>query len=200
MYDLRREIEKTKKMEDVVDLLVDFDRNDLMSECSNLREVFHNISRSVSFFDYDIVKLLTNNLGSKRLKKRLHRYKEKFQEFSKRRICELPCDAFGDAVGSEKRYVIKIDKSLDTLTVEQLATLHYKMNAILGHELLQLRRFEDGCVQLTFRTLKKGSLKITPEAQQRLRKLGVLNVHFGDQFVDVAITDISSFGKLLYLQ
>ena len=68
----------------------------------------------------------------------------KFQRFSKRCVCEIPRDAFGEGQREndfeEKGnvYVIKTDNSLDVLTLEELQRLKYCMNRILGHELLGL--------------------------------------------------------------
>jgi hypothetical protein len=101
-------------------------------------------------------------------------------------VCECSSDAFGDIEKSEKVYAIKIDKSFDTLTAEELQKLKYKMNKILGHELLRLLRVEDGCIQLIFRTLKNNNLTISAKAQQELREAGVLSVTFGGKCVDVS--------------
>ena len=73
--------------------------------------------------------------------------------------------------------MIKIDESLDVLTLEELKRLEYRMNRILGH-LLRLLKVEDGCVQLHFLTLsqRRGGLNLSIQAQQALKKLGVINI------------------------
>ena len=191
VFDLKRNIEETSKMEDVITLLQFYDSNnfkELLSECKNLTEVFEKISHFVSFFDYDLIKLLTRKLGSNAIKKKLYKYKKKFQDFSKRRLCECPSNAFGDGADdkSEKVYVIKTDKSLESLTVNEVQTLERSMNRILGYEFLRLLRVEDGCVQLTFRTLRKGDMLPVPSQDRvALRKLGVLSIRFGGQIVDM---------------
>ena len=200
VFDLQRSIEETNiSLKDFKNLLNYFDKKkfeQLLSECKNLQEAFNTISNFFSFFDFDIIKLLTRKFGSKDVKKKLERYKERFQKFSKRCVCEVPSDAFGEPEKSEKVYAIKIDKSLKSLTVEELKKLNYKMNRILGHQSLRLLHIEEGCVQLTFRNLKRDNLKISFKAQEALRKMGVLSISYGDQLEGLTAIKANS-GELL---
>lgn len=204
VLDLQRHLKKTGKPEDVFTLLKVFygkvTYEKLIGNCKSLTEVFDKISSIASFFDYDVIKLLAHKLGSPSIKKKMTKYKKRFQEFSKCCICECPKNGFDDGVKSEKVYVIKINKSLNSLTVEETQKLKYEMNSILGHELLRFMCVEDGCVQLTFCTLKSDNLNIPIEAQQKLRKLGVLSVSYGNKVVPISeilsITD-DNFGEPL---
>ncbi len=184
VFDSQRSIMERSTLEDVKNLLEYFDRETfvyLLRECESFQELFKRISNLISFFDYDIIKLLTRKFASNRVKKKMEKYKKKFQEFSKRCVCELPSDAFGEPAQSEKVYAIKIDKSLNSLTVDDLAKLKYKMNRSLGHESLKLMRIEEGCVQLIFKSIKKDKLKISFKVEEELRKIGVLSISYGDQ-------------------
>lgn len=199
VLDLQKSIEETSKLEHVMTLLKFYDKNfeEVSHDCRSIADVFHKISKYASFFDFDLIKHLTQKLGSVAMKKKMFKYKKKFQEFSKCRVCECPSDTFGEVDKSEKVYVLKIDKSLSTLTVEELEKLKYNMNSILGcNVLLRLLDIKDGCIELTFRTLKSDDLKIPVKAQQALRKLGVLSLSFSDKSLDISdIQDEISFGE-----
>ena len=190
IYNLLRDIEASKsvKLEDIITYLKI--RCDASFEGSSLSKVFVKLSKYVSFFDFGIIKLLTYNFGSNTLKKKLKKYKRRLREFCERRVCECPSNVFGDAEKGEKVYVIKIDKSMYTLTVEQLQKLCYEINKILGHKLLRLLRVDEGCVRLTFRTFENEVFSVTQDQMQDLKKLGILSIQFGEQFVK--ISDVSS--------
>ena len=193
VHDLKKSIEGTSTIEDVLTLLKFYDKNNfekLLCNCQTLGDVFNTLSDFVSFFDYDLLKLLAKKLGSPEVQKKFEAYKKKFQRFSKRCVCEIPQGAFGEGQGKENGsvYVIKTDDSLSlgVLTLEELKRLEYRMNRILGH-LLKLLKVEDGCIQLHFLTLsqRRGGLNLSTQAQQALRKLGVLTVSCSGQMVDL---------------
>ena len=114
---LKQDMESTTKLEDVVLFLInnikDKGFEEVMYNCKNLSEVFRHLSNFVSFFDFDLVKLLTHHFGSPAMKKKLKKYEKKFQNYSKRRVCECPKDAFGETKESDDIYKIKADKVLD---------------------------------------------------------------------------------------
>ncbi len=187
VLNLKKDIEKSCTLEDVITLLIlKYDLEKLLSDCKNLTEVFRKIKKYFSFFDFGLIKLLAHNFGSSTFKKKLKKYKKKFQNYSKRRVCECPGDAFGSAEDSEKVYNIKTEEDFKTLTVEQLEKLEYEMNKILGHKLLRLLSINEGCVELTFRVSLEDELTVTEEQQQALRKLNILCISFGDTIVEIS--------------
>ena len=190
LYNLSHDIKtsKTVKFEDIITFLKI--RCDASFEGSSLSEVFVKLSKYVSFFDFGIIKLLTCQFGSNTLKKKLKKYKGRLREFCERRVCECPSNVFGDAEKGEKVYVIKIDESMYTLTVKQLEKLCFEINKILGHRFLRLLRVDEGCVRLTFRTFENDVFSVSQDQVQELRKLGILSIQFGEQFVK--ISDVSS--------
>ena len=68
---------------------------------------------------------------------------------------------------------------------------------ILGHEQLRLLKVEEGCVQLHFLTLsqRRGGLNLSTQAQQALRKLGVLTVSCGGELVDLTKAPVNIPGS-----
>ena len=188
VFDIMKDIEKSRSLDEVVSLLtfsMKTGSEEFESHCSSFGEVFRKISNLVSFFDYDLLKLLIHKMGSSSVKKKLKKYKQKFQQFTKRCVCEVPKGAFGDANKSEKVFVIKCDKSIETMTLEELHKLQYKMNKILGHKLLRLLDVKDGCVELAIRCLEchTHNLNISKKQRKDLKKLNVLSIRYGDTYV-----------------
>ena len=179
VIDLQKDIEKNSNLETVTTYLKAYDKplfeKLLLSDCVSIREVFSKILDYISFFDFEIIKILTH-IASKDMKKKFQKYKAMFKEYSKRRVVECPSDAFGDAKESEKIYIFKMDTILDSLTAEELKHLCYEIKAILKFKLLRLLKIKDGCAQLTFRGFEAD---ITEEQQQELRNVGVLSISYG---------------------
>ena len=163
--------------------------------CKSLAEVFNHLSDFVSFFNFDLVKLLTHHFGSPAMKKKLKKYKKRFQNYSKRRVCECPKDAFGKAKKSDKIYKIKTDEVLETFTVGDLNKLEHEIRKILGHKLLRLLKVEDGCIELTFRVFNCNDFDISEDQKQALSDLGALSVTCRQNFLNISHEKTS--GKLL---
>ena len=202
---LKQDMESTAKLEDVIFLLnqtcgsKDNDFKESMRACKSLLEVFDHLSDFVSFFNFDLVKLLTHHFGSPAMKKKLKKYKKRFQNYSKRRVCECPKEAFGKVEKSDKIYKIKTDKLLETFTVDDLNKLEHEIRKILGHKLLCLLKVEDGCIELTFRVLNCNDIDISEDQKQALGDLGVLSVTCGQNVVVISTkTHEKASGKLLY--
>ena len=133
---LKQDMESTAKLEDVVLLLShtcgskDNGFKESLRACKSLSEVFNHLSDFVSFFNFDLVKLLTHHFGSPAMKKKLKKYKKRFQNYSMRRVYvyERPKDASGEA---NKIYIIRTDKVLETFTVGDLDELKHEIRKIL---------------------------------------------------------------------
>ena len=184
IFDLQKEIEKNSTLQTVITCLIAYDKSyESLLGSASLSEVFNRILKHSSFFDYKIFKLLIRKVGSTKTRIRLKKYEAMFKEYSKRRVVECPSDAFGDVEKSEKVYVLKTDKILESLTTAELTDLCHEMNAILNLNLLRLLKVEEGCVQLTFRGLEDDKFNTTKDQQQALRNLGVLTITYGDQII-----------------
>ena len=199
---LKQDMESTAKLEDVVLLLSqtycseDSDIKESLRACKSLAEVFNHLSDFVSFFNFDLVKLLTHHFGSPAMKKKLKKYKKRFQNYSKRRVCECPKEAFGKPEESDNIYKIKTDKILDKFTFEDLKKLEHKISKILGHKLCLLK-VEDGCIELTFRVFNCNDFDISEDQKQALSDLGVLSVTCGQNVVIISTkTHEKASGKL----
>ena len=198
---LKQDMESMAKLEDVVLLLTNNIKDKGFEEdlynCKKLSEVFRHLSNFVSFFDFYLVKLLTHHFGSPAMKEKLKKYKIRFQNYSKRRVCECPKDAFGEVEKSDKIYKIKTDKILENFTVKELDKLQHEIRKILGHKLIRLLKVEDGCIELTFRVLNCGDFDISEDQKQALSDLGVLSVTCRNKKNVIIHTDKAS-GKRIF--
>ena len=199
VYDLQKNIEKTSNIRDLVNALKFLDDKkivEILADCSSIAEVFDRLSPYFSFFDFEVIKLLTKKFGSEFNKEKMERYKKMFKDYCKQRVCECPSDAFGDVEKSEKAFVIKTDKHIKSLTVDELKSLKYRISQSLKLQ-LRLIHIDDGCVQLSFRALGTDGMVITKEQQQLFSKLGVLSISYGRVNIFTADpVEITSDGKI----
>ena len=203
LLSLQQDIESTAKLEDVVSLLLftfkDKGFEEVMRACESLTEVFRQLSNFVSFFNFDLVKLLAHHFGSPAMKKKLKKYKIKFQDYSKRRVCECPTNAFSDSEveSSDKIYGIKTDKSFESFTLEDLNKLEHEIRKILGHMLLRLLKVKGGCIELFFRVFNcRDDFDVSKDQVQAFRDLGVLRVTFRNKIVSISAIKPQAPGKL----
>lgn len=199
IFKLQRNIEKTSTMEDVRNVLLTFDEkfDEMLSSCTSIAAVFSIIIPYISFFDFEIIKLLTSTLGSRSNKQKLKKYKKMFAEFLKQRICECPNDAFGDSEEAERSLVIKIDKKISELTNEKYQKFKSEVSRILKCT-LRLLKVEDGCVELTFRALVSNQMlnNITTDQRNMLSKLQVICISYDEKNI-ITICNSSTKAKVL---
>ena len=188
VYDLQKYIDNNNKFGEVQTILKLLDHekfHTILSDCSNTEEVFEKLHPHFSFFDFDIIKLLTSKLGSQSNKKKLKKYKKMFVEYSKQRVCEIPNDAFGDENKSEKVFVFKVDKHIKTLKLEEVMKLKYEICKLLKID-MSLLRIDEGCVKLSFINLGTEEIVITKEQQEALKNLSVIKIQYKNNVLDLS--------------
>ena len=194
VFNLQEDLEKNSKLDKVITLLIYYEESleAELRDCKSVVMVFQRIRKYVSFFDYELIKILAKHLGSSKLNKRLSKYKAHFQEFAKRHICECPSDQFTDLECEEaeskpeKFYIIKMeDETMDKLTVKQLKNFQCKLNKTLGQKFLKIVKVEDGCVQVTFKTFSSSDFAVSDEQQRALSSLGVITISCGSESVHI---------------
>ena len=125
---------------------------------------------------------MINKFGTPRNKEALEDFRNSFQDYSKRRICECPSDTFGSGEESEKTLALKSEMEIDKTTVEEFEKLEYAMRRALGGPVLRLLHIDEGCIELKYRVLDDGIIDaITEEQQLALQSLGFVNISYGDQ-------------------
>ena len=93
VFDLKISVQKSWQVEDVKYLLSSRQKRfeELLSSCTTVSDVFIKASPYWSFFNLDIIKLLTRKLGTESDKKKLERYTERYRIYAEKRlVCECP--------------------------------------------------------------------------------------------------------------
>ena len=190
VYCLQDHISTTCKVEDVASYMELYDKpfKEILCDCKEIVELFSRLSDYFSFFDHGIIRMLTQKFGSEACKKKFKKYRKKFQEYSKRCICECPVDAFGDvgnSTSSSSCYVIKVKEDINRFTVKELDKFKYSLNEVLKQKCLRLVHIDKGCIELTLRALSVSTLDLSEATQQELRNISVLSVQYGDKWYDL---------------
>ena len=182
IFKLKQYIRANFTIEEVVEVLLDYDKNRfkmLLSDCNSVADVLDKISDHYSFYDYSVIKVLTQNLGSNANKTNLQKYKTRFREFWKRRICKIPSDALSDVKDEGEKFKVKLDKELGALTGDDIEKLKYEMRKTLKHN-LQFLYAEEGCALLVFRDFDH-SANISKEQQLALKGIDILSICYGQE-------------------
>ena len=185
---LQHDLERSGiEVEEIVDILVGYDKHfkTVLSNCTRMSPLFREIGEYMSFFDYNILEYLIDEYGSDTIKKRLKKYEDEFEDFSKRRVIECPSNAFGESEKSEKVVKLISDKELDKLTVADLRKFKQRVYRILGYKLIKVVKVEGGSVKITFRMFEIDKISITKEQRISLQREGVISITYGDQHIDL---------------
>lgn len=153
---------------------------ELLAQCSTTEQVFEKLHPHFAFFDFNIIKLLTSNLGAESHKKRLKQYKKMFKKYSEQRVCECPSDTFGEVKKSEKVLVFKVDRHIRELKVEEILKLQIETLELD----LRLLHVDNGCVKLSFRAYNTlDEIVITEDQQKAICKLGVIGIRYDNEII-----------------
>ena len=166
----------------------------LWEGCDTMTEAFRRVSRFCSFHDHHIIKLWIKKFGGRKNKEALKSFKQKIQEYSKRRVCECPSNAFGKARKPEKVLSLESKIELNKMTIEEFRKLEKRMKSALGGPVLRLLHIDEG-FKMKYRTLDDGIIDaITEEQQLALQNLGFVNISYGDQSLDLS-SQVSTVDK-----
>ena len=135
-----------------VKVLDEEDRREIKT-AKTLSEVFIVLQNYISFFNYHIIKHIIDQHGATRDHTWLEEYLEKFHDFCKRSIFELPQDAFTSnsrARKTAKIFTLKCTEGVSTMQGVKRATGDIARIFHLKSSALQLCSVEKGCVELQF--------------------------------------------------
>lgn len=194
VFDLQKSVERTHKLEDVLDILKFRDRNfpQQLHDCKTISQAFCEASSYWSYYDYEIVKLMTNQLGTEKCKQRLKRYQMRLKHYSKRRVCECPSNAFGRADRSEKVLSLKSNlPKLEELTLEEFEKFESAIKVVFRRRVLRLLDLNEDSIELNFRTLDDSVIDITDEQKSALKNMGFVNIKYGDISFDLSSLNTS---------
>lgn len=184
LFEVKKDI-KIITAEELIDFLTGkyYDYEELLKNCTSHNDVFKELSEYYSFFSYDLMEHIAKQFGSAGIKKEMKRYKQKFQKYAKRRVCECP-SVYGDARDSEKVFKIKIEADIGSMCANEVKRYEKELQDILGHRSLCLLEIKDGCVELIFRAVEDNDEFVINEYQHiQLRKIGVITISYGDESI-----------------
>ena len=133
-----------------VKVLDEKDRQEIKA-AKNLSEVFTVLLKYISFFNYHIIKHIIYQHGATRDHTWLEEYLEKFREFCKRSIFELPQDAFSSKSRKTARiFAFKCTEGVSNMQSVEKVTGDIARIFHLRASALQLCSIKKGCVELQF--------------------------------------------------
>lgn len=127
-----------------------------VKKAKSVSEVFVHLNRFWSWFNYHLLESIIDDLGDQDDYKRLAEYKQKFAEYGKRRVFELPSDGYrGTSCDNNNDHVelaVKVDRVWENYYVKDADTFRSSLATVLGvrkHH-LRLIAVHEGCILLTF--------------------------------------------------
>ena len=170
-----------------------------LKAADTIPKVFMVLNDYFSFFNYHIIEHIIEELGTLKDKAELHKYKEEFYLYAKRRIFEsLP--EFGPVsdVGHADIFV-KVDSQYDNYTVAQVEGFRHKLSEILrvsSQGILRLCRVDKGCFQLMFQVplfVQQEIFPLSKEQEKALVAMDVIELKCGEYHFLVILSVIVEF-------
>ena len=135
-----------------------------LKTADTIPKFFSVLNDYFSFFNYHIIEHIIEELGTKEHKAKLQRYKDDFNQYTKRRIHKCPPE-FGPLSDSDHAEIfVKLDSQYDDYTVAEIEGFHHKLSEILNisHCILCLCRVDEGCFQLMFQVPSSVQERVFP--------------------------------------
>ena len=153
-------------------------RSEELKNATTIQAVFIILQDYCSFFNYEIIGYIIAELGTEKDKAKLQLYEDELKRYSKRRVFECPLEYGSRADPSQVYVVVKLDKTLESFTLEELQVFKEKLSTIfhLEHP-LELLYVEKGCMQMTFQipsTMERLIFPLSPEQLRELQAEGVI--------------------------
>ena len=154
-----------------------------LRKTEGMDEAVYKLSKRSSFFDYELLmSLVEKYCHDQELYDDFVAYSEELKVFCRRRVCEIPIDAFTSKkrLKSKGPYLrIKFDKSWQ-ISGNQIKDLEKQISDILQIK-LHLLAVRDGCMELVFNTLRSVSEPFSQQQKKQLLEIGVLRVYVGEE-------------------
>ena len=176
-----------------------------LKAADTVQKVFMVLNDYFSFFNYHILEHIIKELGTEQDKARLQKYKEDFNQYTKRRIFEcLP--HFGPVSDADHADIfVKVDSQFDNYTIAEIERFRHQLSEILhisSQGILRLCRIDKGCVLLMFQVPSFVQCKVFPlsgEQEKVLAAKGVIKLTCGEyQFLlEEDSSEMSACGKYI---
>ena len=140
-----------------------------------------------SFFDYDILEMITDTLGTVQDKDNIAAYKNDFEGYARQRlfIHKLSSESDQHSNKESTSMFVMLDPSFDDCEVGHLKTLQTKLSTIfcLKKGVLRLCKVKKGSILLIFEIpdfIPCIIFPLSPDQESALRELGVTQLDCGD--------------------
>ena len=153
----------------------------LFKEGKNIHELFCDLSKYWSFFDYEFLALIIKR-HCPELSSELDKYEDHLKIFCQRRLCEIPSDIFQTKIGHKYNLYVKYNQKVDVMKLETAKELELKLSELLDTD-LYLLEVQEGCVELVFHSLCDLDKNIPLRRYQQLqltREMEVIQLRIGD--------------------
>ena len=152
-------------------------------------KIFLILKNYFSFFNYGIIEHIIEVLGTEEDKTKLQNYKEKFDQYARRRIYECGPQFGPENEPDHPNIVIKLDSRYDNYTVAEIKSFCHKLSETLhlsSRGVLFLVRVDKGCIQLTLQVplfVQQEIFPLSREQERTLEAEGVIKLSCGEYHV-----------------
>lgn len=172
------------------------DRYDEMARAKDITDVFKILSDDYcSFFNYDIIEYITENLGTEEDNKKLAEYKVSLDKYSEHHVFECPCYS-----GKSSKFpdlVLKLDETevvgSNLKALRNFTTKTARRLRVTKHT-LKVCDIKKGCLEVTFqipRHINDVIFPLSEDQKESLRLEGVMRIECdGVEYLSVATTQI----------
>ena len=126
----------------------------VISSTDSIGQIFLILRDYISFFNYEIIKLVIEELGTGEDRTKLNKYEAAFSAFCQRNVFEIPPHVYGQALTHGKKQNVIVFKYTPTVasTLQAVRWTRFEISKILGIQAysLQLCSVEKGCLELHF--------------------------------------------------
>ena len=174
-----------------------------LEAADTIYKIFLILKNYFSFFNYDIIEHIIEVLGTEEDKTKLQNYKEKFDQYTRRRIYECGPQFGPENEADHPNIIIKLDSRYDNYTVAEIKGFCHKLSETLhlsSKGILFLVRVDKGCIQLTLQVplfVQQEIFPLSGEQERTLEAEGVIKLSCGEHHVQFP-DDKGSAEKLHY--
>ena len=158
-----------------------------LQQAPTVDEAMSVISGYCSFFNFHILELIIDELGSDKDSANLSKYKDDFSEYAKRHVFECPSEVGTETDGDAKMFVT-LDETYENCSLSALHLFTSRLQEILKLSPgsgLKLCQIEPGSLKLTFQlpfSVLQDTFPLSSEQEAALAGLGVDNLWLIYQF------------------
>ena len=157
-----------------------------LSQAKNTDEVMLCIGNYCSFFYFEMLECIINNLGTEQDKMNLTKYEEELQVYAKRHVFECPSELCEVSNEGHANMFVTLDDAYKNCNVSNLHLFVSKLRELLNLSSgsgLKLCRIAPGSLKLTFQlphAVQQATFPLSSQQEEALASLGVTELSCGD--------------------